>query len=69
MSQKECQKARSEVLYALEDFADKYETECERLTEAIEAAYREGFEDARSDEENEVNACWKASYAKKAVDE
>jgi hypothetical protein len=65
MSQKECIKARAEVIYALEDFADKYETECERLTDAIEAAYREGFEDARCDEDNTIEACWKASNAKK----
>ncbi len=69
MSHKECYKARVDAIYALEDFADKYEMECERLTDAIEAAYREGFEDARSDEENEVDACWKASYAKKEADQ
>jgi hypothetical protein len=69
MSQKECYKARADVINALEDFSDKYEMECERLTEAIEAAYREGFEDARSDADNEVDQCWRASYAKKEADE
>ncbi len=53
------------AIEGIEDLAQHFENEIERLTEAIEAAYQEGFEDARSDEDNEMNACWRASNAKK----
>ena len=68
MSLKDCQKAKSKVDDVLNDFVNKYEDECGRLTDAIEAAYFEGFEDARSDADNEVNQCWRVSAAKREQD-
>jgi hypothetical protein len=51
---------------AADEAIQAYDNLCAELSEAIELAYLEGFEDARSDEDNESQACWKASNARRA---
>lgn len=65
MSIKTCEREAQSVRDALQDLIDEYERECGRLSDAIESAYFEGFEDARSDEDNRVEHCWRASNARK----
>lgn len=64
MSLKQCEKKRATVDQSLDELVQLYEDECGRLCDAIADAYAEGFKDARSDIDNNLESCWKASTAK-----
>ena len=66
MNIKQCEQLTKVAEQTVAEAIQAYDDLCAELSEAIELAYHEGFDDARSNAGNEAEGCWEVSRAQRA---